>query len=92
MAEVKKLIVRFPQDVCRNVEENNFEIYSQKNRFTKMAMRYYIIKKKDMKKKLRIKSCYRNMVSINLSICEIGIYADYEQMVYYEEWLREMEI
>lgn len=84
MAETKRITVRLPNSLIREVDGIASMEEKNRNEFIKEAMRLYIKEKRRIQMIESMKSGYLEMSHINKSLCEMGMSNDTEDFLLYE--------
>lgn len=84
MAETKRIMISLPDTLLKEID--GIVCIEKKNRseFIREAMKLYIRERKRIQIREELKMGYREMATINLSIAEIGLEEDNNELCQYE--------
>lgn len=91
MAQLKKILITLPEDLLREVDQFVFCENTNRSEFIRDAMRCYMKLKRKKELDEEMKKGYLEMAQINLSIANMCVEADEEELSAYEEKLAECE-
>ncbi|MDP4118203.1 MAG: ribbon-helix-helix protein, CopG family [Bacillota bacterium] len=91
MFQLKKILITLPEEMLEEVDRMVLADGTNRSEFIREAMKYYMSfrRKKDLEGKL--KKGYLEMAQINLSIANMCMEADNQELKAYEEKLAECE-
>ncbi len=88
---MKKILITLPDEMLTEVDTEVLEEATNRSKFVRTAIRSYLKSSKEEKIREKLKKGYLSMAQVNLSIANMCISADSEQLEVYEEKLAESE-
>ena len=88
---MKKILITLPEEMLTEVATEVHEEATNRSKFIRTAIRSYLKSSKEGRIREKLKKGYLNMAQVNLSIANMCISADSEQLEAYEEKLAESE-
>ena len=88
---MKKILITLPDEMLTEVDTEVLEEATNRSKFIRTAIRSYLKSSKEERIREKLKKGYLNMAQVNLSIANMCISADSEQLEVYEEKLAESE-
>ena len=91
MAELKKVLISFPDNLLKEIDSVVSIEKTNRSEFVRGAMKIYLRERKKLEVRNNLKKGYKDMAAINLRLAEVFFDADNDQQLKYEERLKEME-
>lgn len=91
MAELRKVLISLPDNLLKEVDSIVSIEKTNRSKFVREAMKFYIKEKQKIELRDRMKKGYQDMADINIKLAEIFFDVDNEQLQKYEERLGELE-
>ena len=88
---MKKILITLPDEMLTEVDTEVLEEATNRSKFIRTAIRSYLKSSKEERIREKLKKGYLSMAQVNLSIANMCISADSEQLAVYEEKLAESE-
>ena len=84
LAENKKILISIPENLLRELDNAVKEDGTNRSDFIRKSIRFYLIEKRKIEIRNKMKSGYLEMSKINKSITEEYSEGDYEDFLSYE--------
>lgn len=84
LAENKKILISIPENLLRELDNAVKEERTNRSDFIRKSIRFYLIEKRKIEIRNKMKSGYLEMSKINESITEEYSEGDYEDFLSYE--------
>lgn len=91
MAQLKKILISVPDYLLKEVDDIVSVDRINRSQFVREAVKLYLLQRKRLEMRDRMKKGYEQMAEINIKIAEIFFDIDNEQQQIYENRLRELE-
>jgi len=91
LAELRKVLISLPDNLLKEVDSIVSIEKTNRSKFVREAMKFYIKEKQKIELRDRMKKGYQDMADINIKLAEIFFDVDNEQLQKYEERLGELE-
>ena len=88
---MKKILITLPDEMLTEVDTEVLEEATNRSKFIRTAIRSYLKSSKEERIREKLKKGSLSMAQVNLSIANMCISADSEQLAVYEEKLAESE-
>jgi len=91
LAQLKKILISVPDYLLKEVDDIVSVDRINRSQFVREAVKLYLLQRKRLEMRDRMKKGYEQMAEINIKIAEIFFDIDNEQQQIYENRLRELE-
>jgi len=91
LAELRKILIRVPVNLLREVDLVVSSEKTSRSEFVRQAMKLYLREKKRYEQTVNMQRGYQEMADINRMLAEYCINAENDAMQNYEIFIRELE-